>query len=161
MLQLKHILPWHNLEGDKMTVWASTQSPFGLQDELAGELGVPLEKVRVIAPFVGGGFGGKGEFQQGIEAAKLAKLSGKPVMLMWTREEEFFYDTFHPAGVIKIKSGIDKSGLIKLWDYNLYYSGTRGSDTLYDVPNAKTTSYSRKEMLPGSSVWYRSMACPE
>jgi nicotinate dehydrogenase subunit B len=132
------------LEGDKMTVWASTQSPFGLRDGITRELGLPAEKVRVITPFVGGGFGGKGEFQQGIEAAKLAKLTGKPVMLMWTRDEEFFYDTFHPAGVVKIKSGIDKSGLIKLWDYNLYYSGTRGADAIYDIPNTKITHYSQK-----------------
>lgn len=132
------------LEGDKMTVWASTQSPFGLRDRIVRELGFPVEKVRVITPFVGGGFGGKGESQQGIEAAKLAKLTGKPVMLVWTRDEEFFLDTFHPAGVIKIKSGIDKSGLINFWDYNLYYSGSRGSDTLYDVPNSKTTHYEQK-----------------
>jgi isoquinoline 1-oxidoreductase len=131
------------LEGDKMTVWAATQSPFGLQDGIARELGFAREKVRVITPFVGGGFGGKGAYQQGVEAAKLAKLSGKPIMLVWTRDEEFFYDTFHPAGVIRIKSGIDKAGLIKLWDYNLYYGGSRGSDTIYDVPNAKTTSYSQ------------------
>ena len=108
------------IENGKLTVWASTQSPFGLQDEIVRELGFTLENVRVITPFVGGGFGGKGVYQQGIEAAKLAKLSGKPVMLVWTREEEFFYDHFHPAGVIKIKSGIDNSGLIKLWDYHLY-----------------------------------------
>jgi nicotinate dehydrogenase subunit B len=131
------------LEGDKMTVWAATQSPFGLQDGISRELGFPREKVRVITPFVGGGFGGKGAYQQGVEAARLAKLSGKPIMLVWTRDEEFFYDTFHPAGVIRIKSGIDKSGLIKLWDYSLYYGGSRGSDTIYDVPNAKTTSYSQ------------------
>jgi nicotinate dehydrogenase subunit B len=131
------------LEGDKMTVWASTQSPFGLQDGIVRELGFPREKVRVIVPFVGGGFGGKGAYRQGVEAARLAKLSGKPVMLVWSRDEEFFFDTFHPAGVIRIKSGIDKSGMIKLWDYSLYYGGTRGSDTIYDVPNAKTTSYSQ------------------
>jgi isoquinoline 1-oxidoreductase len=132
------------LEDDKMTVWASTQSPFGLRDGISRELGYPVEKVRVITPFVGGGFGGKGEYQQGIEAAKLAKLTGKPVMLMWTREEEFFYDTFHPAGVVKIKSGIDKSGQIKFWDYSLYYSGTRGADAIYDIPNTKITHYSQK-----------------
>jgi len=145
-------------EGDKLTVWASTQSPFGLQDNIAHELDLPVEKVRVITPFVGGGFGGKGAFRQGVEAAKLTKLAGKPVMLVWTRDEEFFYDTFHPAGVIKIKSGIDKSGLIKLWDYHVYYSGTRGSETIYDVPNAKTTSYSRAKNAPpvhpfGTGAW--------
>ncbi len=136
------------LEGDKMTVWASTQAPYGLQDSISRELEMPLEKVRVITPFVGGGFGGKGEFQQGIEAARIAKLSGKPVMLVWTREEEFFYDTFHPAGVYRVNSGIDKSGLIKLWDFNVYYGGTRGSDTIYDVPNVRTTSYSQKDGAP-------------
>jgi len=130
-------------DGDKMTVWAGTQSPFGLQDTLVRELGFPLEKVRVITPFVGGGFGGKSPSQQGVEAAKLAKITGEPVMVVWSRDEEFFYDTFHPAGVIKIKSGIDKSGLIKLWDYHIYYSGTRGSETTYDVPNYSTTSYSQ------------------
>ncbi|MCX6320982.1 MAG: molybdopterin-dependent oxidoreductase [Bacteroidia bacterium] len=136
------------VEGDKLTVWAATQSPFGLQDGLVRELGFPREKVRVIAPFVGGGFGGKGAFQQGIEAAKLAKLTGKPVMVVWTRDEEFFYDNFHSAAVVKIKSGIDNSGLIKLWDYHVYYAGTRGSETIYDVPNAKTTSYSRNKNAP-------------
>ena len=116
------------------------------------------ETVRVIAPHVGGGFGGKAAYRQAVEAARLAKLSGKPVMLVWTREEEFFYDTFHPAGVIRIKSGIDKDGFIKLWDYNLYYGGSRGSDTIYDVPNAKTTSYSQSKDAPqihpfGTGAW--------
>jgi nicotinate dehydrogenase subunit B len=137
-----------HLEGDKMTVWASTQSPFGLQDSIVRELGFALDKVRVITPFVGGGFGGKSPAQQGVEAAKLARLTGKPVMVVWSRDEEFFFDTFHPAGVIKIKSGIDKDGLIKLWDYNIYASGTRGSETTYDVPNAKTTHYSTDRNEP-------------
>lgn len=131
------------IEDDKLTVWAATQSPFVLQDGLVRELGFPREKVRVITPFVGGGFGGKSAFQQGIEAARLAKLTGKPVMVAWTRDEEFFYDNFHTAGVVKINSGIDKSGMIQLWDYNVYYAGTRGAETIYEVPNAKTTSYSR------------------
>jgi isoquinoline 1-oxidoreductase len=135
-------------EGGKLTVWASTQSPFGLQDALVRELGLTLENVRVITPFVGGGFGGKAAFRQGLEAARLAKMSGKPVMLAWTREEEFFYDTFHPAGVIRIRSGMDHSGLIKLWDYNLFYGGSRGSETLYDVPNARTTAYKRNKDAP-------------
>jgi nicotinate dehydrogenase subunit B len=138
-----------HFEGDKLTVWASTQSPFGLQDTLTRELGLPREKVRVITPFVGGGFGGKSPAQQGVEAAKLAKATGKPVMVIWSREEEFFFDTFHPAGVVKIKSGVDKDGLIKLWDYNLYYSGSRGSDTIYDVPNEKITHHANDRGEPG------------
>jgi nicotinate dehydrogenase subunit B len=129
------------IEGDKITVWAGTQSPFGLQDSIVRALGLPIEKVRVITPFIGGGFGGKAPSEQGVEAARLAKMTGKPVMVVWTRDEEFFYDSFHPAGVIKVKSGIDNSGMIKLWDYNIYFSGTRGSETTYDVPHATTTSH--------------------
>ncbi|HBE42811.1 MAG TPA: hypothetical protein DDW27_16735 [Bacteroidales bacterium] len=135
-------------EGDKVTVWASTQTPFGLQDGLTGEFKLSLEKVRVIAPYTGGGFGGKIAFQQGIEAARIARLTGKPVMLEWTREEEFLYDTYHPASVIKINSGIDKKGNIKMWDYHVWYAGTRGADTIYDVPNASLTNYTRGKNAP-------------
>lgn len=124
----------------KVTIWAATQSPFGLQDAVSREMSLPLEKVRVITPFVGGGFGGKSMYTQGVEAAKLAKLSGKPVMVHWTRDEEFFYDIFHAASVIKVKSGIDKEGQIKLWDYTIYMAGTRGSETLYDVPNDRAVN---------------------
>lgn len=137
-----------NFEGDKVTVWAATQTPYPLQDGICKQLSMPLEKVRVITPFVGGGFGGKSAFQQGIEAARLARLSGKPVMVQWTRDEEFFYDNFHTASVIKVRSGIDRDGMIKLWDYKIYYAGTRGSETIYDVPNAKTTDYSQQRESP-------------
>jgi nicotinate dehydrogenase subunit B len=137
-----------NFEGEKLTVWAATQTPFGLQDGLVRELGLTRENVRVITPFVGGGFGGKGAFQQGIEAARLAKMTGKPVMVAWTRDEEFFYDTFHTAAVVKVNSGIDKAGMIKFWDYHVYYAGTRGADAIYDVPNVLITSYSRGKNAP-------------
>jgi isoquinoline 1-oxidoreductase len=137
-----------SFEGGKLTVWASTQTPFSLQDSLVRELGMQRENVRVITLFVGGGFGGKSVNQQGIEAGRLAKLSGKPVMVAWTRDEEFFYDSFHSAGVVKIKSGMDKEGNIKLWDYHVYFSGTRGAETIYNVPNAKTTSYGAKRDGP-------------
>jgi len=128
-------------EGDKVTVWASTQSPFGLQDSLVREFGTTLENVRVITPFLGGGFGGKAPSQQGVEAAKLARMTGKPVMVAWTREEEFMYDSFHPASVIKVRSGTDKEGRIVMWDYNIFLAGTRGSEAIYDIPNVRITNY--------------------
>ncbi|MDF1559414.1 MAG: molybdopterin-dependent oxidoreductase, partial [Bacteroidales bacterium] len=145
-------------EGDKLTVWASTQSPFGLQDSLVREFGMPLEKVRVITPFVGGGFGGKSPHRQGVEAAKLARITERPVMVVWTRDEEFFYDTFHPASVVKVKSGIDSEGKILLWDYNVYLAGTRGADVIYDVPHHRITSYSEeRDSYPvhpfGTGAW--------
>ncbi len=129
------------MEGDKLTIWASTQSPFGLKDEVVSDLGLPEKNVRVITPFVGGGFGGKGSSRQGVEAARLAKLSGRPVQVAWTRPEEFFLDTFRPAAVVKIKAGVDGAGRIALWDYGVYFAGERGSQHYYDIPHHRTMSY--------------------
>ncbi|MCK5377589.1 MAG: xanthine dehydrogenase family protein molybdopterin-binding subunit, partial [Acidobacteria bacterium] len=81
----------------KSTIWASTQTPFRLQTETAEALGLPEGKVRVISPFVGGGFGGKTSNRQAIEAARIAKRTGRPVQVSWSRAEEFFFDTFRPA----------------------------------------------------------------
>ena len=130
------------IEGKKATVWASTQAPFGAREEVAKELGFRTEDVRVITPFVGGGFGGKTAHRQVVEAARLARLSGSPVQVAWTRSEEFFYDTFRPAAVVKIRSGISGKGNISLWDYGVYFAGERGAPHFYDIPNHRTTAYS-------------------
>ena len=123
------------IEGGKATVWISTQSPFRNQQQIAQAIGFKPENVRVITPFVGGGFGGKNPAQQAVEAAKLAKITGKPVQVAWSRAEEFFYDTYRPAAVVKIKSGIDSAGKICLWDYNVYFAGSRSAGQFYDVPH--------------------------
>jgi isoquinoline 1-oxidoreductase len=123
------------IEGGKATVWVSTQSPFPNRQQISQALGFPVESVRVITPFVGGGFGGKNPAQQAVEAARLARITGKPVQVAWTRAEEFFYDTYRPAAVIKIKSGIDASGRIVLWDYSGYAAGSRAAEQFYDVPH--------------------------
>lgn len=142
------------IEEDKVTAWVSTQTPFPAQESIAKELGLPLENVRVITTFVGGGFGGKSPHRQAVEAARLASITGKPVMVAWDRKEEFFYDTFRPAAVVKITSGVDKNGNIKLWYYQQYFAGNRGSDTIYDVPNQRTTGYSAHGVHPfGTGAW--------
>jgi len=128
-------------KGDRVTVWASTQGPFRARDEVASALDIPAENVRVITPFVGGGFGGKTRNQQAVEAARLAKLAGRPVQVAWTREEEFFYDTFRPAAVVKIRSGMAGTGKIVLWDYHVYLAGERGAPQFYDVEHHRTTAY--------------------
>jgi len=126
------------VEGNKATVWASTQTPFAVRDAVAQALSIPSEGVRVIAPFVGGGFGGKTWNQQAVEAALLARRAGKPVQVTWTREEEFFYDAFMPAAVVKIRSGLDSRGRISFWDYRVYFAGDRGAATFYDLPSHRT-----------------------
>ena len=130
-----------NVQGDKATVWVSTQGPFTIKDQIARVLGISSENVRVITPFVGGGFGGKSQGSQAIEAARLAKLAGKPVQVAWSRAEEFFYDTFRPAAVVKIKSGITDSGKIVFWDYGVYFAGSRGSQQFYSIPHHHTVAF--------------------
>jgi nicotinate dehydrogenase subunit B len=139
------------IEDGKVTIWASTQSPFGLKDQVVEALGIPPQNVRVITPFVGGGFGGKTSSRQGVQAARLAKLTGTPVQVAWTRADEFFYDTFRPAAVVKIKSGFAESGKIVLWDYGVYFAGERGAPQFYDIPNHRTMVYgSGWRGVPGS-----------
>ena len=125
---------------DQATIWAATQRPFGIKEEVAAALGFNSENVRVITPFVGGGFGGKNSNQEAVEAARLAKLTGKPVQVAWSREEEFFYDSFRPAAVVTITSGIDSAGSIVLWDYEVFFAGSDGSKQFYDIPHHKEIS---------------------
>jgi nicotinate dehydrogenase subunit B len=129
------------IEGDKANVWASTQSPFRAAEEIARTLGIPAANVRVRTPFVGCGFGGKNQGGQIVEAARLAKLAGRPVQVAWTRKEEFFNDTFRPAAVYDIKAGLDAAGKIVLWDYHNYHAGSRSSQPVYDIPHKRVLSY--------------------
>ena len=139
------------IDGNKVTLWASTQTPFALKDAAASLLGLPAQDVRVITPYVGGGFGGKSSSQQALEAVRLAKLTGKPVQVAWTRAEEFFYDTFRPAAIVKIQAGITESGLISFWDYGVYFAGERGSQQFYNIPHHRTVTYgSGWTAAPGS-----------
>jgi isoquinoline 1-oxidoreductase len=132
-----------NIENDRVTVWASTQAPFGVRNQVAQALGLtPPDKVHVMMPpYVGGGFGGKTSGPQAVEAARLARLTGKPVQVVWSRAEEFFYDTFRPAAVVKIRSGIDAAGKLTLWDFTVHAAGDRNADTFYNVPHQRTMAH--------------------
>ncbi|MFV0590457.1 MAG: molybdopterin cofactor-binding domain-containing protein [Draconibacterium sp.] len=136
-------------EDGKMTVWAGTQTPFPAKSNIARVLGFDEENVRVKPPYLGGGFGGKSAHRQAVEAARLAKITGKPVMVDWNRQEEFFYDEFRPAAIVKINSGVDDKGKIVFWDYHVYYAGDRGAETMYNVPHQKRTVYGRGWRAPG------------
>ena len=138
-----------SVEAKRATVWASTQTPFGTQGLVAQALGFPPENVRVITPFVGGGFGGKGASPQAVEAARLSKLAGKPVMVAWSRQEEFVYDTFRPAAVVKIRSGIDTAGRMVFWDYKVYFAGRRGCKNFYEIPHHREKAYGEWSTGPG------------
>jgi isoquinoline 1-oxidoreductase len=122
----------------KATAWISTQAPFRARDEIAMVLEIASSDVRVITPFVGGGFGGKTRNLQAVEAARLAKIIGRPVQVAWSRAEEFFYDTFRPAALVRIKSGLSNVGRIVLWDYDVLWAGERSSQQFYNIPHHRT-----------------------
>jgi nicotinate dehydrogenase subunit B len=123
--------------GGRVTVWASTQTPFPTRDRIAQALGRDPSEVRVVAPFLGGGFGGKSADRQALEAARLAQLCGRPVQVAWERSEEFFYDRFDPAAVVTLASGLDADGRVTFWDSTSYGNGERGAAHVYDMPNVR------------------------
>jgi len=121
----------------KLTVWTGTQRPFGVQEDLQELFKLPKENIRVIQPDTGSGYGGKHTGEAGVEAARLAKAVNKPVKVVWTREEEFTWAYFRPAGVIEVKAGATKEGVVTSWEFHNYNSGGSGIETPYEVPNQK------------------------
>jgi CO/xanthine dehydrogenase Mo-binding subunit len=127
-------------ENGKLTVWASTQAPFMVKNALTGALGLPADKVRVIARYTGGGFGGKTEAPQAIEAARLARMSNRPVQVVWNRHDEFLFDPFRPASVMKIRAGLTAEGKIAFWDALFVGPGEREAAPFYEIPHQRTLS---------------------
>lgn len=142
--------------GDQLTVWTGTQRPFGVRAELAEAFHVPEQKVRVIVPDTGSAYGGKHTGECAVEAARLAKAAGKPVKLVWTREEEFTWAYFRPAGVIDIKSGVKNDGTITAWEFHNYNSGPAAIEGKYDIPNQLNQFHRSNSPLRQGS--YRSLA---
>jgi nicotinate dehydrogenase subunit B len=141
----------------KLTVWMGTQRPFAVRDDLADIFHVPEKNVRVIVPDTGSAYGGKHTSDAGLEAARLARAAdGRPVKLVWTREEEFTWAYFRPAGVIDVKSGIAEDGKLTAWEFHNYHSGTSGIDTPYVVANQVTEYHQVPLVLRSGS--YRGLA---
>jgi isoquinoline 1-oxidoreductase len=126
------------MEEGRMKVWASCQTPYPTKEDIAEELGMDLKDVQLLPIFIGGGFGGKIYNPQAIEAARLAKITGKPVQLVYTREEEFMYDRLRPAGVIQVDAGMNEEGRITYWDFTVNMSGGRESEHFYEIPHSRT-----------------------
>jgi CO/xanthine dehydrogenase Mo-binding subunit len=142
--------------GEKLTVWTGTQRPFGVRDELAAALRIPTENVRVIMPDTGSGYGGKHTGDAAVEAARLSKAAGKPVKIVWTREEEFTWAYLRPAGVIEVRSGARRDGTLVAWEFHNYNSGPAAIATPYDVANQNIQYHPVKSPLRQGS--YRALA---
>jgi nicotinate dehydrogenase subunit B len=141
----------------KLTVWMGTQRPFAVRDDLADIFHVPEKNVRVIVPDTGSAYGGKHTSDAGLEAARLARATGgRPVKLVWTREEEFTWAYFRPAGVIDVEGGIAADGKLTAWEFHNYHSGMSGIDTPYVVANQVTEYHQVPLVLRSGS--YRGLA---
>jgi nicotinate dehydrogenase subunit B len=145
-----------NWDGDQLTVWTGTQRPFGVRGQLVEAFHLPEEKVRVLMPDTGSGYGGKHTGETAIEAARLARAAKRPVKVVWTREEEFSWAYFRPAGVIDVVSGVRGDGTITAWEFHNYNSGSAGIRTYYEVPNQRIVFHEVHSPLRQGS--YRALA---
>ncbi|HEX2034661.1 MAG TPA: molybdopterin cofactor-binding domain-containing protein [Chloroflexota bacterium] len=140
----------------KLTVWTGTQRPFGVQRQLMEVFGLDESQVRVVVPDTGSGYGGKHYGDAAIEAARLARACGRPVRVLWTREEEFTWAYFRPAALIEITSGVRSDGTLTAWAYHNYNAGPAGIRTPYDVPHQHIEYHVTRTPLRQGS--YRALA---
>ena len=143
-------------DGSSLTVWTGTQRPFGVRSELAAKFGLAEEKVRVIMPDTGSGYGGKHEGDAAIEAAVLAKAAGAPVKRNWTREEEMTWAYFRPGGLIEVAGKVSPDGLLTDWEFHNYNSGSSGLNTPYAVSSKREQYHEVESPLRQGS--YRGLA---
>jgi isoquinoline 1-oxidoreductase len=140
----------------KLTVWTGTQCPFRVRGDLARAFDLTEDRVRVIVPDTGSGYGGKHSVEAAVEAARLAKAAGQPVKLVWTREEEFTWAYFRPAGVIDVHAGVKADGTLTAWEFHNYNSGASAIQPLYDIPNQRVEFHNSRSPLRQGS--YRALA---
>jgi len=163
-----------DVQGEKVTVWSPTQNPQGVQEEVAKKLGLKKENVTCHVTFLGGGFGRKSKPDYALEAAVLSKTTGKPVKVVWSREDDIKFDYFHSVAAMYIKASVDEKGMPNAWlqrsvfppisstfDKDAVY-GSEGEMSLgwdvipFDVPNFR--SENGKAVNHVRIGWLRSVA---
>src|SRR5436853_1782657 len=144
--------------GDTLNVYISTQYIWGVRDNLAEELGIPGDKVRVVCEFMGGGFGSKnGADEQTYVAAVLAQRTGRPVKCALSRREENMAAGNRNATIQKLTVGATSDGtltalggeFVNAVGWGGWTAGTEGPmQMLYACPNVRTTTYGAKISQP-------------
>jgi len=104
------------IEGDQADVWTGIQFPSAVPGLVSRVAGIPDENVRFHQTYLGGGFGRRASPLHIIEAAEIAKATGKPIQLVWTREDDVQQGPFRPASLMRIKAGVDTDGNLIAWD---------------------------------------------
>ena len=108
------------VNGDQITVWASTPGPYPLSGALAQLLNLPVENVHLIHVEGAGSYGQNGSDDAAADAVILAQAVGKPVRVQWTREDEFVWEPKSPAMVMEVHGGLDEQGNVVGWDYHVW-----------------------------------------
>jgi len=145
-----------NWSEGQLTVWAATSTPFRARRELAAELGLSEDKVRVIVPDFGGGFGGKHGSAVALEAALLARAAGRPVKVQWSRLDEFTAGYLRPAAIIDVASSAAESGQLTGWSFTNIHSGSAGLATPYRIGHQRIAYQPAEGPLARGS--YRALA---
>jgi CO/xanthine dehydrogenase Mo-binding subunit len=132
--------------GGKLTLWSSTQTPHYVHREVSKVMGLPQSHVRVIAPHVGGGFGGKSDpFSHEICAAELSRRTGRPVKITCTREEVFLIHRGRHPVKMWIKTGLKKDGTLTAMHFRSFLDGgaygSYGIATTYYTGALQTVTY--------------------
>lgn len=104
-----------DVQGEKVTVWAPTQDPQGLQEQVAKSLGLKKENITCHVTLLGGGFGRKSKPDFAAEAALLSQKTGKPIKVVWSREDDIQLDYFHSVAAMYMKAALDDSGKPRAW----------------------------------------------
>ena len=159
----------------QVTLWTSSQSPFAQRDLIAQSLGIPHGNLRVVSPYVGGGFGGKAGVSMEVYAVAMARVvKGHPVKLRMTREEEFIGTTVRQVLVAHTKIGCDAEGNLLAMETEYYFGGGAYNDYgvniaraagysctgPYNIPNVKGDSYCVYTNMPIGSAM-RGFGMPE
>jgi len=106
-----------HIRPDSAEAWVPTQAPQWAQEVIAKVSGLPLEKVNVHTTLMGGGFGRRYQADFVMEAAQVAKATGKPVQILWTREDDMQHDFYRPASYHKMQGAVDAQGKVAAWKH--------------------------------------------
>ncbi|MBX6772162.1 MAG: xanthine dehydrogenase family protein molybdopterin-binding subunit [Chloroflexi bacterium] len=153
----------------RVTCWTSTQGIFSVRNNLARTLDIPPHKINVIGMTIGGGFGAKFGGVVDTYAVMLAQVTGRPVKIVYTREEEFLDGRPAPGLVITIKTGVRKDGkilarkAIAFWDVGVQGGGAGATQRVrgvYDIPNIEFHGYDVATNKPPTGA-YRAPGGPQ
>lgn len=168
-----------HVEKDRVEIWAPTQSPDWIQGVVAGLVQLNHESVMVHETLSGGGFGRRYQTDYAVEAVQVSKAVGKPVKLLWTREDDMQHDFYRPASYHRLSAGLDHQNKLVGWSHRIMSTSIRqifappealknpatvaaqelegAVDVPYESPNLQVEYSAVKSGVP--RAWWRSVAC--